>query len=370
MKTTVKRVELPDNRRILMISDIHGHAEGLRSVLDQAGFCKKDILIIVGDLVEKGPDSLKTLRVIMQLCESHTVYTLMGNVDMWRIEGLLSDDPDMQQRLLQYSIKAQRWWNTSFLGELCEEAGIPLTADMDTASVFPRLREHFAEELAFLTALPTILETQRMVFVHGGIPHEHLDEFIGREAHPLLKYDHFYEDGLTFDKYIVVGHWPVVLYRTAYPDANPIIDRERRIICLDGGCGLKDDGQLNLLAIPSWQSEDFSLYAWTDLPVITALEPQEERASSCYIRWGDHEVTLLEQTGDVARVMHHQREICVPSSFLYEQNGKTLCEDITDYRLGVEKGDALYLVLHTPHGCYVKKDGVTGWYMGQYTEKA
>lgn len=366
MITTVKRVQLPDNRRILMVSDIHGHTEGLRALLAQADFSAQDILIIVGDLVEKGPDSLGTLRQIMELCRDYTVYPLLGNVDLWRLERLLSDETAMQQHLLRYSIKAQRWWNVSFLGELCAEIGVPLTADMDTQTVFPQLRRHFAEELAFLSGLPTVLETQNMIFVHGGIPHENLDALAGQDCQPLLKRDHFLSDGLSFHKYVVVGHWPVALYSQSYPCANPIIDRERRIICLDGGCGLKDDGQLNLLCLADWQSEDFTLCAWNSLPTITALDAQEASAASGYIRWGDHEVTLLAQNGDMARVLHHDREMDVPASFLYEQDGKTLCNDITNYRLPVSPGDVLSLVLTMPHGCYVKKAGVTGWYMGRY----
>lgn len=367
MKATIKRVSLPDDRRILMISDIHGHAEGLQSVLDQAGFCPQDILIIVGDIVEKGPDSLKTLRLVMQLCRTHTVYPLIGNVDMWRLEGLLSDDPAMQQRLLQYSLKAETWWNTSFLGELCAEAGISLTASMDTQAAFSALRSHFAEELSFLIRLPTILETQNMIFVHGGIPHERLDELAGQEAHPLLKYDHFLDEGLSFEKYVVVGHWPVTLYSQSHPCNNPIIERTRRIICLDGGCGLKNDGQLNLLAMPDWRADDFQFYTWCALPTITALEPQEASPSCVYIRWGDNTVTVLERSGEWARILFHGREMCVPAAFLYEEQGSVHCDDITDYRLPVDKGDTLSLVLRTQRGCYVKKGSVTGWYMGAYS---
>ena len=73
MNTTIRRVSLPDHRRILMISDIHGHADGLRVILDKARFTRDDALIIVGDLIEKGPQSLDTVRLVMRLCRTHTV---------------------------------------------------------------------------------------------------------------------------------------------------------------------------------------------------------------------------------------------------------------------------------------------------------
>ena len=366
MNTRIQRVQLPDERRILMISDIHGHADGLRALLAKAEFCADDVLIIVGDLVEKGPQSLETLRLIMALCWTHTVYPLLGNVDLWRLERLMSEETAMQEHLLRYSLKAEGWWNTSFLGEMCREIGVPLTADMDTQTVFPQLREHFKPEIDFLLGLPTVLETQKIIFVHGGIPHEDLDALEGTDGQKLLKWDSFLTAGLSFHKYVAVGHWPVALYGTGYSCCNPIISRERHIICLDGGCGLKEEGQLNLLSLPCWQSEDFTFTAWDALPAITALDAQEASADSTYIHWGDHEVSVLVQEGDTARVLHHGRELLVPARLLYERDGVTCCEDVSDYRLPVAPGDTLSLIYETPHGCYAKKDGVSGWYTGRW----
>lgn len=135
MKTVIQRADFPAGRRILMISDIHGHATGLRTLLQQAKFCKDDILVIVGDLIEKSPENLQTLRYVMDLCRDYTIYPLMGNVDIWRLDMLLSDEIEVQQKLVRYSLKAQKWWNTSFLGELLQEIGLPLTADLDTQSL-------------------------------------------------------------------------------------------------------------------------------------------------------------------------------------------------------------------------------------------
>lgn len=368
MQTTIQRVTLPERRRILMCSDLHGHADGLRTVLRQANFSKEDVLVLVGDYIEKGPQSLETLRLVMRLCREYTVYPLLGNVDLWRMERILSDDPEMQQSLLRYSLKAQQWWKTSFLGELCAEIGVALTAELDPQTVYPRLREHFAAEFAFLMGLPTVLETQRMIFVHGGLPHEDLAALEGTDCFPLLKMDAFWTRGLAFQKYVVVGHWPATLYRTKRPCSDPILDRERHIICLDGGCGLKDEGQLNLLALPSWDADlqAVTLYRWDGLPRITALDAQPPSEDSGYIHWGDHQVALLETAGENARVLHHGREMTVPAGFLQQKDGRTFCSDVTDYHLPVAPGDTLRLVYQLPQGCYVKKGGVTGWYFGRW----
>ena len=109
MNTTIRRVTLPDDRRLLMISDLHGHADGLRAILDKARFSRDDVLIIVGDLIEKGPQSLQTVRLVMDLCRTHTVYPLMGNVDLWRWEFLTEQRGPDWQRMADYAFNAIGW---------------------------------------------------------------------------------------------------------------------------------------------------------------------------------------------------------------------------------------------------------------------
>ncbi len=367
MQTVIQRTDFPAGRRILMISDIHGHLTGLRALLDQAHFGEDDILVIVGDLIEKGPESLKTLRYVMDLCRRYTIYPLMGNVDIWRLQMLLSDDQTLQQKLLRYSLKAEKWWNTSFLGELLQEIGLALTPDLDTKSAFALLQKHFAKEFSFIKNLPTILETQKMIFVHGGIPHENLDALRDEDGFSLLKRDAFYESGLSFHKYIVVGHWPVLLYCPRIPCADPIIDRQRRIISLDGGMGLKENGQLNLLIADDYRAESFSILSWDGLPPITALDDQAAPADSFYLHWAREPVTVtpLMQEGDMSRILYQQHKLLVPAKCLSEKDGLIYCDDVTDYRLPVSAGDTLKLIYANSYGCYAKKGSVTGWYRGE-----
>lgn len=370
MKTTLQRISFPDQKRILMISDLHGHADGFRDVLRQARFSPDDILVIVGDLVEKGPQSLETLRLVMDLEKNHTVYTLMGNVDLWRLEFLQSTDPTQWREMQEYSLHAKGWWGNSLLHEMCAEIGVSLTAQTDISAVFPEIQRHFAPEINYLSQLITILDSQRITFVHGGIPHENLQQLAGTDAYPLLKFDDFYNSGLSFQKYVAVGHWPAVLYSRTYPDFQPLIDRQRRIISLDGACGVKTEGQLNLLILPDWRSDDFSLVTWDGLPVIRALDRQagSPAHSARYIRWNDHAITLSRQGGHQSRILHHGLPMNVPTDYVFDHDGVLSCSDITDYHLPVSEGDEMHLILRLPTGCYVKKDGMAGWYMGRYTQ--
>lgn len=368
MITTLQRVSFPDGRRILMISDIHAHADGLRAILDHAGFSRNDILVIVGDLIEKGPQSLKTLHLVMDLCREYTIYPLMGNVDLWRLEYFEAVDPEKWKEWISSSIRCKNWWGSSLLHEMCAELGTELTPETDIVPLIPVIRERFKPEADFIASMPTILETQRMIFVHGGIPHEQLDELKGTDAYPILKFDDFYNAGLSFQKHVVVGHTPAVLYSRTYPDYRPVIDRQRRIISLDGACGVKYEGQLNLLSIPDWRSDKFTLYTWDHLPVITALDAQasSDPAKARYIRWNDHAVTLLQQGEELSQVLYHGAPMDVPTQFIFNHNGVLSCTDTTDYVVEAQPGDQMYLALRLSDRCWVKKNSVSGWYFGRY----
>lgn len=366
LKTRIRRVVFPAGRRVLLISDLHGHAEGLKSLLKQASFCEDDILVIVGDLVEKGPEILETVRYVMQLCEKYTVYPVMGNVDSGRLQGIYSDDPEVHRRLIEYALYARRWWGNSLHEEMYRECGFQVDEKHDVGAALKVLREHFAKELAFLKSLPTILETPEMIFVHGGIPHERLEELEGTPSHLLMKRDRFMEEGLSFDKYVVVGHWPVALYSKDKPCCNPIIDHERHIISLDGGRGVRGDGQLNLVILPDGDVQRAEYLTWDPLPRGIAQESQEASKMSVYFPWDEDPVEVLETSDGMTRIRRNGEEFCVPDAFLWEQDGKTYCSNYTNYRVPVSPGDSLSLVLTAPCGCYVKKDGVTGWYTGKY----
>ena len=70
---TVIRPEIPAGRRVIAISDIHGNLAFLKGVLEKVRFSPADVLVLVGDLFEKGKDSLETLRYLLVLQQSHAV---------------------------------------------------------------------------------------------------------------------------------------------------------------------------------------------------------------------------------------------------------------------------------------------------------
>ena len=362
MKAVIHKRILPPGRRILAVSDVHGNLAYLRGLLSQVRFSAKDVLVLCGDLMEKGPESLATLRYVMELSRGHTVWPLLGNCDGWH--HLLYDNSlGLNINARKYIVHGAHSWGRGMLRQMCDEIGFPVSDDMDMELLKRQLRAHFAPEFDFLDSLPHVIETPNYTFVHGGLPPGPPETW---QAHQCMKNDNFLRQGRRFDKWVIVGHWPVVLYGDDITCANPIIDRDSHIISIDGGCVLKDDGQLNALIIPRDGSEAFTWEAYDPFPVRRVLRPQAASKKSAYIRWGDNLVQVLRRGEEFSRVRHVRTgyELDILTKYLYGPGEIVRCNDCTDYVLPLEPGDRVHVVEETSRGYLVKHKGVSGWYYG------
>ena len=356
----VERLELPPGRRILVMSDIHGNLPYFEGLLKKLGFSERDELIIDGDFLEKGAESLPLLRRLMALSAAGHTHCLNGNCDTWF--GIFRPEygPEDDRHFLHYMQNKR----CGLLWDMCRELGIDPMAITDFTPVKTRLRTAFPTEWDFLRELPDAIETENFVFAHAGMtPGKPLREHRRDE---LNRIDRFLDRPMRFDKWLIVGHYPVVLYGENIVCADPIIDRAKHVICLDGGCVLKDDGQLNALIIPDKDSEDFSFAAYDPFPEYTVLEDQAEGPRSYYIRWGDSRVQVLRRGREFSRCRHVRTgyEMEILTKYLFTEEEFTNCNDCTDYVLPLKKGELVRVVERTSRGYLVKRGGTTGWYFG------
>lgn len=360
----VLRPSIAPGRRVLAISDIHGNLPFLKGLLEKAAFSRSDVLVLVGDLFEKGEDSLGVLRYVMELQKTHEVYPLCGNCDHID-KSFLEGGPGTDESLWPLV----RCWGRRFLpAQMGLELGLDIPRSTgDFPALRRALREHFPRECAFLMDMPQILEAGNFLFVHGGVPRE--DRLEELDAYGCMKNDDFLGQGFSFRKWVVVGHWPVTLYGTAYPSGAPIILPRRHIASIDGGCVLDSrEGQLNALIIPDIDGDAVDWTAYDGLPLARALDGQEASENSVNIRWSDSVVEELRREGDCSWCRHVStgRELWIPTDYLETRwDGKLHTDDVTDYRLPVEPGETLSLVYSCGKGYLMKKDCATGWYFGR-----
>lgn len=362
----IKHIDITPGRRVLVTSDIHGHLTHLKNVLKKASFSKDDLLIIIGDIIEKGPESLNTLRYVMDLYEAGNVMVLAGNVDTWRVAMFDNLNENTADRFMGYLHRMRQWKGTSLFDEMTRELGFIAENSEDLISLKGPVSRSFQNELDFIRGLPAILETQRYIFVHAGLPDKNMDALKSRSIFDVLQFNCFISSGLCFDKYVVVGHWPVTLYDEKIAQANPIINREQKIISIDGGCGLKRDGQLNVLIIPDilCDANEITFASYDDFPVYTATRSQAASENSINIRFEDNTIRVLEKQDDFTYAEHIRTDykLWIYNDYLYDH--ETRCDDYTDYMLPITAGDSLSLVHTTSRGYIVKHRGVSGWYCG------
>ncbi len=361
MHTTVKHIELPANRRVFAVSDVHGNLDYLKGLLEKISFSREDILILLGDLIEKGPQSIETLQYIIQLCKTHTIHVLRGNCDR-----LLFDDNIPDEWLFRFR---SSWNGQTVTNEFARKLNLPLNSPDDIAVLRRMVKQEFQEEISFLIDMPVILESDHYIFVHGGIPgEESLQNPSALKPWECMKNDDFLGQGHVFrNKWCVVGHWPATLYRKNWPCANPLISPTQQIVSIDGGCVIKRDGQLNALCLPVVPSADnFTWLSYDALPVATAVDSQASSEHSINIRFGDNAVEVLDKGSEFCSCRHLSsgRQIDILTKDLWETDHGIFCEDSTDYMLPVQPGDILSIIEQTSRGWLVKKNGVTGWYTG------
>ena len=163
MRAVVRPLSLPADRRVLVISDIHGNLPFLKGLLKKVQFSTDDILLVLGDILEKSTGGLDTLRYLMDLRRTHTLFFLQGNCENVTLDFLNGAWPD--QAAAQYG---------NFWGEKCAWVSMAHQAGVDVSDpkAFPAARQAiealFPEELAFLRAMPTILLHEHYLFVHSG----------------------------------------------------------------------------------------------------------------------------------------------------------------------------------------------------------
>ncbi len=178
-----------DARRVVAISDVHGAFDAMVATLQNVDVIDEDLgwvggdthLVIIGDLLDRGPRSRDAMDLMMRLeDEAQTaggrVHVLIGNHEMMNMIGDLryvskseyaafARDESLRQR--------ERWFNIW----AARRGGVTTMLRERFDNTFPRgyfaLREAFSTKGQYgqwLLEKPIIAVINRTAFVHGGLP--------------------------------------------------------------------------------------------------------------------------------------------------------------------------------------------------------
>ncbi|MCB0317996.1 MAG: metallophosphoesterase [Bdellovibrionales bacterium] len=193
-------------KRTIIVGDVHGCLTELEELLAKLVFDKsKDRLIFVGDLVNKGPDSIGVLK----LTQSLNAEVVMGNHDLGLLEGT---------------------------SKLAEQVAIQMGEDLDYWK-------------SYISSFKPYIEDDNFIVVHAGFaPNQSLAETDLRILTRIRTWDgkgEELQDSLNpawFEFYkgsklVVFGHW-----------ARLGLMQKDNVVCLDSSCVY--GGELSALVLP------------------------------------------------------------------------------------------------------------------------
>ena len=220
------------NKRLLVISDIHGCYDEFRLLLHEVKYdAQKDQLILLGDYVNRGKDSLQVVQYVYELVQAGAI-ALKGNHDEWFVKYLRNVD----NTFARFTSDKVGGYATlqSFL------PGVALQQE-DNAKYQKMICRKYSHLVDFLEQLPYTFETATHLFVHAGVdPEKQLHE--NSSLNFIMSRWHFINEPCRLKKVIVFGHTTCVMI---HGKPEPWVKENK--IGLDGGCCF--GYQLNCLEI-------------------------------------------------------------------------------------------------------------------------
>ena len=188
------------------ISDIHGCNQTFLALLEQIRFSKEDELFLLGDYIDRGPDSKGVIDTIWRLqAEGHTVHCLRGNHEQMAINGMRKGE--------------------DHVGHWLRNGG-----GATLASFGDNLEEAYVK---WMEDLPYYLESPGYILVHAGF------DFFGPplENKKAMIWERYWYDSIDYewlgDRIILHGHTPI-----SWTEIEQMRDQIsiHQVLDIDAGC--------------------------------------------------------------------------------------------------------------------------------------
>lgn len=196
---------------IYVMSDIHGEYARFMELLEKIKLQEEDTLYILGDILDRGPHPIKTLKKIMEM---PNVICLVGNHEIMALECLKF----LMQEITKHSIEdldremlenLVTWQYNGSKTTLDEFRALDLEEKQDVMD--------FIKE--FLLYEKVVVGDQEYLLVHAGLggfrPDKEMEEY---SIHDLVWTRPDYEIPYYKDTYVITGHTPT---QTIKGNPNP-----------------------------------------------------------------------------------------------------------------------------------------------------
>ena len=198
--------QLAEGGVVCAVSDIHGHLDALRAALDIVDLDgnRDATLVLLGDYVDRGPDSLGVLELIRDLQRTHgdRVVALLGNHECWMLDWLDADDADYDWLHTDVGFVTV---NSFVTEQFVDRIPVGATGVEINAVIKRELRARHGELIEWLRALPLVHEMEHAIYVHAGVDEEAGDMWRAATPEHVLTEKYPASTG-PFVKTVVAGH--------------------------------------------------------------------------------------------------------------------------------------------------------------------
>lgn len=197
-----------------VLSDVHGCYTEMEQALTHWNK-NTETLVVMGDLVDRGPDSFKVIQALQNLQEQYgdQVVVLAGNHDHSFSHWAGQAHPEMMAH--QYKSSHDETIKSFYMEE---EKGAKRFKKASRRQRGEHVRFKHKKELRFLLNLPVYFETDHCVFVHAGLNLKADDWRM--DTHNMTRIrEEFYLSETKATKRVFFGHTPTSLVRSDSPVA-------------------------------------------------------------------------------------------------------------------------------------------------------
>ena len=195
-KIKIEKINENDYNRIFVMSDIHGQYELFLKMLDKIGLKREDLLVIIGDICDRGKKSYEIYMKCMKMIKlGYNLKFILGNHEDMLLEDLENDYP------IRYETEYSVFRNSKYF---------------ENKDMKDWHEENFLEEIEWLVKwlknCPLIISGNENIFVHAGLDFKKVLEKQEKETVLWTREEFWLMENVELEEYkgknIYFGHTP------------------------------------------------------------------------------------------------------------------------------------------------------------------